>query len=517
MIRSFFAMAWATLAVSVVALLKETVIANTFGAGWELDAFLLSFSIILFFPMLLASTFQGTFAPSFCETLRIEPQRGWVLASVTLNVLSMVMAIFIFLMLLIGVFLISLLAPGFGESSKALALSLLLVLLPTLILTGINEQLKNTLNAMKFFAIPSISQSLPSFITIATILVEGKKWGIYAFAFGWDAGALVQTIVLAWYFKAKGGSYSLISDPRFQEFKKLVRLSAPYLIVPFSLNIIFFIDKYFASLMGTGIISYFNYAEKLFRVPWMIIAAALFTTALPFFSEQAADRDFDRLKETISLTVRLAAFLTIPIVIGMSILSSPLVSILFERGAFTATDTSYTALVLVGFMVSLFFYEVIFILDRGLCSLGGTRVLMKFALVSLFLKVFFAWTMTRAWGLSGLAFSTVPVLVFQSIGMYLAVRKRVGDLNLSNLLISFFKTLLASSGMAAVVLAIWHNGNFFFPGISSSHHGAFTFAFSIIFGIFIYWFISLKMKSYEAKALLQILGTRGKLKGLNNV
>ncbi len=506
-------MAWATVAVTLVAIIKEAVVAKSFGAGRELDAFLLSFSIAFFFPTLLSTTLQGTFVPSFTTLFKSDPGRAWRFASATLNLLALSMAACLIIFLAASSFLISALAPGFGEASRRLSVSLLWTLAPTVVLFGINEQMKNTLYAVKVFALPSLSQALPSLCAIVTIVLMARRWGVYAFAHGWNVGLAAQSMMLFWSLKRQNASYWPIIDFSIPELRRLTSLSLSYIFVPLSLLGLQLVDKYFASVLGAGVISYFNYADKLFRVPWIIIATALFTTALPFFSEQATDHSFEELKDSISLTLRLTAFLTLPIVVGISVLSRPLVSILFERGAFTAADTAATAYVVIGFMASLFFYATTFIFDRGLCALGQTRILMKLAIMTLLLKILFAWMMARNWGLFGLALSTVPALAFQSCAMYAAIRVRIGTLRLQSLFISLCKTIIACTVMGTVVFAV-ENSSFFWLSSYSNYHGGISIGFSIILGGSIYWLASLGMRSREAKDLVQILGGREELKEL---
>ena len=511
--RSFVIMASTTLVVAIVAIVKEAVVAQNFGASEELDAFVFSSSVAYFVPTLLAITLQGTFVPIFYEALKVDARRGWLFASVTLTILWMVMVACTILLWLGGHFLIAVMVPGFQKSGQTLALLLLWTLLPTVILSGVNEQLKNTLNALKVFGLPSFVQIIPSITSIVTIVLWKGPWGIYAFAIGWNVGLFAQTVILAWGLKVKGGVYVPRVDCSQREFARLITQGAPYLIVPLSSLGILFVDKYFASYLGTGAISYFNYAEKLFRVPWMIIAAALFTTALPYFSEQLA-RSRVELREAISLTVRLAAFLTIPVVVVMSVLSQPLTAVLFERGSFTSQDTSGTAIVLVGFMASLFLYTVTFILDRGLCVLGATTMLMNLALATFVLKVLCAWVMTQVWGLQGLALSTAPVLALQGLGMYLMLTRLLGRFDLSGLIGCLGKTIFASAAMAVPLLAIWHHGSVFAGLMRDNVPNTIVLVLAITVGALAYWLTAIGMKSAEASALLKVLWGRGQVKGV---
>ncbi len=505
MVRSFAAIGSTTVVLAAFGLFREGVVAMKFGASSDLDAFLLSFSIAYFFPVLLTSTLQGTFIPSFHRTNQEDPEKAKKLANVTLNLLAICLVLCTLLVLSFGKSIIQFLAPGFSNSNQILAFSLLLSLVPTLLLTGINEQLKNTLNALKVFGLPSLTQILPSAATILTILLGTGTWGIFAFAFGWNIGLLAQTVALARCLKWKGGSYRFALDLKFPELRKLLRESLPYLVVPLTVNGILFVDKYFASLLGPGVISYFNYAEKLFRIPWMIIGTTLFTVALPFFSERVANRDFSQLRNSISLTLRLGAFLTIPVASGMAILGKPLVSAVFQRGAFKPEDTASTAIALMGFMGSLLFYALSSILDRALCALGSTRTLMKLATATMILKILLAWIMTRVWGLWGLAFSTAPALMFQSAVMYVLLGRAAGRMEFNELVSSLAKVLLATFLMAVLIFLVAWFGELAMAKFGLQIPNILVLVITICLGASAFWIASLRMKSKEAAILLEMI------------
>jgi putative peptidoglycan lipid II flippase len=240
----------------------------------------------------------------------------------------------------------------------------------------------------------------------------------------------------------------------------------------------------------------------------MIVVAALLTVAAPFFSQQAG-RSHTEFKEAIALTVRLAAFLTLPIAVSMSMLRHPLIAVLFERGTFTNEHTLGTATVLLGFMASLLFYALTFILDRGLCVVGATAVLMKLAVMAFVVKIVCAWGMAQLWGLLGLSLSTVPALAFQSVGMYVALTRNVGMFDLGLLKISLGKMLLSSATMALLILGVLYESSFVLGSVHAKLSSSVLLVSAIAIGGVGYWVMAICMKSAEAAALLGIFGNRG--------
>jgi len=99
------------------------------------------------------------------------------------------------------------------------------------------------------------------------------------------------------------------------------------------------VDQTMAAMLEHGSVAALNYARKIVNVTVVLGALPLSTAALPYFSQMIAKRDWVGCRRTLRTYSRLIILATVPITLALVIFSEPLVRIVFQRGAFTVTDT----------------------------------------------------------------------------------------------------------------------------------------------------------------------------------
>ena len=144
-----------------------------------------------------------------------------------------------------------------------------------------------------------------------------------------------------------------------------------------------FIGTILASLLPAGSVSYLYYADRIVELPLGVFAIAVGTATLPSFSEQVAQGQIEELKRTISFSLRLILFITIPATVALIALRVPIISVLFQRGEFGVQSTLLTAQALLCYAVGLWAFSVIRIIVSAFYSLQDTRSPMKAAIVAL--------------------------------------------------------------------------------------------------------------------------------------
>src|SRR3990167_5640680 len=112
-----------------------------------------------------------------------------------------------------------------------------------------------------------------------------------------------------------------------------------------------FIGTLLASYLAQGSVTYLYYAMRLVQFPLGIFGVALSTALLPTLSSQTATGDARAVRETLSFGLRLILFITLPAMIGLIALRTPIIHLLFEHGRFVAADTAGTAIALLGYTV----------------------------------------------------------------------------------------------------------------------------------------------------------------------
>src|SRR6266700_830690 len=113
------------------------------------------------------------------------------------------------------------------------------------------------------------------------------------------------------------------------------------------------VNTLLASLLPQGTVSYLYYADRVMEFPLGVFGIALATAVLPGMSAQAARGDHAALRDTVSFSLRLSAFIAVPAAVGLVVLGHPIVRLLFQRGEFTASDALLTTQALAGYAVGL--------------------------------------------------------------------------------------------------------------------------------------------------------------------
>ncbi len=162
----------------------------------------------------------------------------------------------------------------------------------------------------------------------------------------------------------------------------------------------------------------------------------------------------DELKRTIAFSLRLILFITIPATVALIALRVPIISVLFQRGEFSAQATILTAQALLYYTVGLWAFSVIRIIVSAFYSLQDTRSPMKAAIVALIVNAAFSVALMFPLKHGGIALAT-SIASAVNVGMlWVILNRRIGTILGSEFYLSLGKTVLASLVMWGVILVI---------------------------------------------------------------
>ena len=450
----------ATMLSRVFGFLRDMVVAGFFGAGLTTDAFFVAFRIPNLLRRLLAEgSLTVSFVPIFTEYLRNKTrEEALELADVTFTALSIVLVVVSLLGVLFSPLIVTVMAPGFARmpAQYELAVFLTRLMFPYILLISLVALCMGILNSLRHFAAPALS---PVVLNIAMILATLTLRGFFrepvvALAVGVMAGGVLQ-LAMQWPFLIKMG-VRLKPDFRFRHpgVKRigLLMLPAAFGAAIYQINI--FIGTILASLLPAGSVSYLYYADRIVELPLGVFAIAVGTATLPSFSEQAARGQIEELKRTISFSLRLILFITIPATIALIALRVPIISVLFQRGEFSIRSTELTAQALLYYSVGLWAFSVIRIIVAAFYSLQDTRSPMKAAIVAMIVNALFSVALMFPLKHGGIALAT-SIASAVNVGMlWVILKRRVGPILDGEFAPSVGKTALASLAMWGVILLI---------------------------------------------------------------
>jgi putative peptidoglycan lipid II flippase len=390
--RAFATVGGLTMISRLLGFARDILIAAGLGTGAVADAFFVAFRFPNLFRRLFGEgAFNAAFVPLFAKRLEgegAEAARGF--AEEAMAGLLWVLLITTVLAMIAMPWLMLLLAPGFaGDPAKYdLAVELTRVTFPYLLCMSLVALLSGVLNSLGRF---TAAAAAPIVLNVVLIGAIGLAiWLGYARQPGAGiilaAGVLTAgfaQLMLLWRALRRLGVKLGLRRPRYTEgMKRLVALGIPGLISGGITQINIVIGTIIASLQA-GAVSYLYYADRLYQLPLGIVGVAIGVVLLPDLSRKLRAGDRAAVMDSQNRSLELALLLTLPAAVALSVAAEPIIRVLFERGAFSATDTPATAAALAAFAVGLPSFVLIKVFQPAFFAREDTATPMRFAAVNL--------------------------------------------------------------------------------------------------------------------------------------
>ena len=460
---AFFSIA--TAVSRVVGLGREILVAAMFGINGPMSAFTIAFQIPNLMRSLFAdSALQTAFIPVFVAELekgnRKEAFRLAVNAALLLLVLTgLLSALFI----LLAPVLVPLFAPGFKGGLLALTVALSQIMFPILILIGITSVVAGVLNSFHRFAAVAVAPIFWNLAIIGTVValtpsLEGED-RIYAYAIGVILGTVVQLAIPAWDLRHTPFRFSW---PNFKEaltspdVRRVVVLMLPVMLTIGLLNFNLLVNSFFGTLVSDQGPAAIDKAFRLYILPQGLTVVALTVVLYPTLAGYASRGEMGRLRDTLGNGMRQVVMLTLPAMAALLALSEPIVRLVYERGEFTASQTTLVASTLFWLAFSLPFNGLLTIQNRTFFSMQDPWLPAAFAGLNLALTAGIAAALYRPYGLPGIMFATAAASAICTIAQSVVLRRRLSGMELVKLASAGGRIVIASILLAAVSWGIWH-------------------------------------------------------------
>lgn len=401
-----------TLVAKLLSMAKELVVANQFGTGDALDAFLIAFLLPSFAINVVAGSFNAALIPTYIQVREQDGQDAAQRLFSNVMVWSTALLIVVSVVLVLTApYIFPLVGSGFSQEKLALTLSLFYIMLPVLVISGLSTTWGAILNAGERFALAAITPVITPIVTVFILLVMGKVWGIYGLALGTVSGFALEAGLLAWGLKQQ--QLSLI--PRWHGIdtstRQVINQYTPMVAGAVLMSSTLLVNQSMAAMLGPGSVAALNYSNKMVALILGIGSVALSTAVLPYFSRMVAVGDWISVRHTLKIYIRLILAMTVPITLILFYFSEPLVRLLFERGAFTAANTVLVGQMQAFYLLQVPFYMISILIVRLISSLKANHVLMWGAIINLPLNVLLNYKFMQWWGVAGIALSTAVVYV----------------------------------------------------------------------------------------------------------
>ncbi|MBI5767140.1 MAG: murein biosynthesis integral membrane protein MurJ [Verrucomicrobia bacterium] len=443
----------------VLGLLRDQLALGILGASGINDAFVTAFNLPNLFRRLLGEgALTAAFVPTMQQELNERGREGaFALVSQVVSWLAVITGGLVAVAM--AVFSQSRLLPG-HDGKWYLAADLTAVLFPYLAFVCLAAACGAALNVLGRFTEAALSPVWLNLCMIASLAGAGWLWhagdGTVAawLCGGVLAGGFFQMIVPAAALMREGWR------PRFdlgrsERVREIARLMAPGLFGTAIYQVNVFVSRLFAFSIEPGEASLFFYSNRLMELPIGVFAIAVSTVVYPLLARHVAEKDFVAMAADYRRGVRLILLLNVPAAVGLAVLSTPIVRLLYERGKFTSADTATMAPLLALFAIGMPFFAVASLMTRAFYATKDTVTPVKLAALSFVINVALGWWLKDHLGARGLVVASTAAVVVQTVLLQRLLGTALPGMQFGELWQSLGKILLATAVMAVVVGGGW--------------------------------------------------------------
>ncbi len=451
---------------SLTGLVRQILISRVFGTGLEVDAFNAASTFPdLIFNLIAGGALASAFVPTFTSFLTKNDRNGaWQLASSVANIIVILLSALSLISIPLAPQIVHyILAPEFSPEQQALTASLLQILLISPTIFGISGLLMGILNSHQIFLWPALAPSMYGIGVILGVLFLVPWMGVYGLPCGAVLGAALHLAVqLPALIKLPERRYFFMLGLHLAAVRDVARLMAPRLLGVAVVQLNFVVNTIIASGLSQGSLTAIKVAWIVMYMPQAAIAQAIAIAALPTFSAQVARGEYNQMRASLVATLRGILFLSLPVSVGLIILRTPVIAMLFQRGAFDSHSTDMVAWALLWYAAGLVGHCFVEIIARAFYALHDTKTPVFVGAAAMSLNVvfslLFSWIFENM-GLpphGGLALANSLATALEMVGLLFIMHRRLGGLEGNVIFTGTMQAALATLLMASGVV-LWMN------------------------------------------------------------
>lgn len=487
-------------------LIREQVLAYAYGVGMYTDIYVTAMKM----PTVLFAAIGGAIATSLIPIYsKINEQKGTEEAHKFLNNLINIVSILCIVIVILGMVftepLVKIFAIGFTGEKLAITVNFVRIILWAVILIGLNNIIGSYLQLNNNFMIPALIGIPYNIVIIASIIISTKT-NVYVLIIGSLLALASQVIFQLPAVKKTGMTYKASINLKDENVRQMIILVMPVLIGVGVEQVNTLVDGTLASTFGEGVVSAFNYANRLYGFVSAIFVTSILSVVYPMMAKSLASNDKVAFKESIRKTMNVLIIFIIPICAGTIVLSGPIVKILFQRGEFNAGDTIMTANILMVYIVGIIAFSLRNVMSRAFYSLHDTKTPMINGAIAIVINIVLNLLLSKYIGYIGLALATT-IAAFIGLLLFIgSMQKKIGSFGAKNILVTSIKSIVASVVMGIATSFAYSNlYNVLGTGFINE---AITLGIAISIGAIVYIIVITILKIEETNYVLNLIKSK---------
>ena len=463
----------------VISLLQTLIIAQVFGVGSELDAYVAANRI----PELIVILISGgalthAFIPVFSGMIaKGDSSSAWELSSNLINTIFAFALLLSCLVFLAAPWLVvNVVAPGFDAQTSRNTIEMMRILLLSTVVFSVSGIFSGILNSHKHFLLPALAPIVFDLGILFGVLFLLPRYGIHGIALGAVLGSILHLSVQIPGLRRYQMKWKVGLGLANPDLWRVIRLMLPRIggLGVFALN--FLVMNNIASRLSVGSVSALDWGWRLMQIPQTLIGTAMGIVIFPTLATLSEVDDLHGKRSAMSGALRFVLISSIPSAVGLIVLGQPLISLL-ERGAFDSAASALVYSTLSMFTLGLIVHSALEVIARSFyadkdtltplfAALGGAAINLVFAIIlsdvatvdasTFFNSIVTSFPMlgyTRYIGsVSGLALANSLGVMFEVLVLLIILRRRWRGIQERALSLTLVKTLIASLVMAAAII-----------------------------------------------------------------
>ncbi|MCU9814824.1 murein biosynthesis integral membrane protein MurJ [Paraclostridium sp. AKS73] len=443
--KSAFWLMVVTMLSKVLGLGRELVLGYFYGTSGYSDVYIVAMNIPLVVFASIGTALLTTFIPLYQEVLNDKGEERALKFSN--NIMNIVIILSIILGILGYIFaepLVKMFAFHYEGEKLILAVKFVRIMIGGVVFIGLSNLMTSYLQIKGDFTIPGMIGFPNNIIIILSIILSGVTGNIYILAIGSLIGMASQFLFQVPFAIKKGYKFKPTIDFKDEYLKKMLWLVLPVLIGVAVNQINAMVDRSLASGLEDGVITALSNANRLNGFVMGMFIATLGAVIYPTLSKLSTENNKEKFAESVANSVNCVNLLVVPASIGAMILATPVVRILFERGAFNDRSTTLTATALVFYSIGMVGFGLRDILGKVFYSLKDTKTPMINGVIAVILNIVLNIVLVKVMGHGGLALATSLSALICIVLLFISLKKKIGYYGQDKIKSTFIKILVAS-------------------------------------------------------------------------
>ena len=442
----------------IVGLVRDVLISNVLGVSYITDIFIVALRIPNIFRRITAEgAFSSAFIPMFSKKLTLNKFSAIKFSEDILFASLVVMILITSLLQILMPFIIYFIAYGFIDDPVKfdLAINFSRITTPYILLVSLSSIGIGILNSLGRYFVSSFVPIIFNAVLVSVLLlpIDNTTSVGYLMSFGVVISGIIQ-FILVFYFLYKSGYILNLKRPEnLNLINKFSVVAKPQIITGLVMQANIVLSGIIASFVEGGI-SILYYAERLYQLPLALFGISIGTVLLPTLSNLDIRKDFDKINPVITNIIKFSLIMIIPSAVGLSIISVPLISVIYEHGMFSEINTVNVSKALVAFSLGLPAFVLIKIYLPIFYSIGDTKTPLFYSIISISINLILALLLFQSIGIVGIALST-SISSWLNLFLLMSGSKKYNiNISLEKIYRDLFKIILSVIFMSLYIIII---------------------------------------------------------------